>query len=260
MAMQQFLDRLSFKMKDQTAADSDSSRKEILIIESDSYIAGFLKEELEKYYYRVQIALDGQRGLSEAQTAPPSLIILELMLSGLDGWQVCRSLKTDPKTKAVPLLILTVLGQEESRLRGLELGADDYMTKPFSLKEVVSRVRALLRRSQMSGQSTPKALLKVGPLTIDLERHEVRKSGRPIPLTPIEFSLLGYLAIHAGKVFTRDQLITALWEKDRFIEEHNLDVHIHALRQKIELDPDRPRILLTVHGVSYKLEAKEKEE
>jgi two-component system, OmpR family, alkaline phosphatase synthesis response regulator PhoP len=260
MPMQQFLDRLSSKMKDQTAADSDSSRKEILIIESDSYIAGFLKEELEKYYYRVQIALDGQRGLAEAQTAPPSLIILELMLSGLDGWQVCRSLKTHPNTKAVPLLILTVLGQEESRLRGLELGADDYMTKPFSLKEVVSRVRALLRRSQMSVKSQSKTFLKFDPVTIDLERHEVRKSGRLIALTPIEFSLLEYLAEHSGKVFTRDQLITALWKEDRFIEEHNLDVHIHALRQKVEPDPDRPRILLTVHGVGYKLEAKEKEE
>jgi len=242
-------------MMDPMAAEKDSSQKEILVIESDSNTAGLLKQELEKYYFQVRIALDGKRGLAEAQTAPPSLIISELILPEMDGWTLCRSLKSHPKTKAVPLLILTMLGQEENRLRGLELGADDYMAKPFSLKEVVSRVRALLRRSRMSSETKPKSLLTIGPLTIDLERHEVRKRGRPISLTPIEFSLLGYLAEHPGRVFTRDQLITALWEKDRFIEEHNLDVHIHALRQKVELDPDRPRILLTVHGVGYKLES-----
>jgi len=244
-------------MKNPMAADKDSSHKDILVIESDSNTAGLLKQELEKYYYQVRIASDGKRGLAEAQSAPPSLIISELIIPELDGWTLCRSLKSHPKTKAVPLLILTMLGQEENRLRGLELGADDYMTKPFSLKEVVSRVRALLRRSQMSSENQPKALRRLGPLTIDLERHEVRKHGRPISLTPIEFSLLAYLAEHSGKVFTRDQLITALWENDRFIEEHNLDVHIYALRQKIEPDPDRPQILLTVHGVGYKLEARE---
>jgi two-component system alkaline phosphatase synthesis response regulator PhoP len=243
------------KMENPMAPDADPTQKEILVIESDPSNAGFLKKELENYYYRVRIAPDGKRGLAEAQSAPPSLIISELILPELDGWALCRSLKSHPKTKAVPLLILTMLGQEENRLRGLELGADDYMTKPYSLKEVVSRVRALLRRSRMSIENRPKTLLKLGPLTIDLERHEVRRRGRPVSLTPIEFSLLAYLAEHSGKVFTRDQLITALWEKDRFIEEHNLDVHIYALRQKIEPDPDRPRILLTVHGVGYKLES-----
>ena len=247
-------------MKNPTAVDAGSTQKEILVIESDSKTAGLLKQELEKYYFQVRIAPDGKRGLAEAQSAPPALIISELILPELDGWTLCESLKTHPKTKAVPLLIITMLGQEENRLRGLELGADDYMSKPFSLKEVVSRVRALLRRSQMSIEEKPKTLLRLGPLTIDLERHEVRKRGRPVSLTPIEFSLLSYLAEHPGKVFTRDQLITALWENDRFIEEHNLDVHIHALRQKVEPDPDRPRILLTVHGVGYKLEAREEKE
>jgi DNA-binding response OmpR family regulator len=241
-------------MNNPMAGDTDTTQKEILVIEGDSNTAALLKQELEKYYYRVRIASNGKKGLAEAQTAPPSLIISELILPELDGWTLCRLLKSDPKTKAVPLLILTILGQEENRLRGLELGADDYMTKPFSLKEVVSRVRALLRRSRMSRETKPKAHLKLGPLTIDLDRHEVHKRGRPVSLTPIEFSLLAYLAEHPGRVFTRDQLITALWEKDRFIEEHNLDVHIHSLRQKVEPDPDRPRILLTVHGVGYKLE------
>jgi DNA-binding response OmpR family regulator len=239
-------------MKDPMTPDTDIYKKEILIIESDRDTAALLQEELTKFYYRVRVAPDGEWGLADAQARPPSLIILELILPGSDGWKICRSLKTHPKTTIVPLLILTALGREESRLRGLELGADDYMTKPFSLKEVVSRVRALLRRSLMSVKNQAQTLLKIDPLTIDLERHEVRTDGRLIALTPIEFSLLEYLAEHSGKVFTRDQLITALWKEDRFIEEHNLDVHIHALRQKVEPNPERPRILLTVHGVGYK--------
>ncbi|HUK55844.1 MAG TPA: response regulator transcription factor [Nitrospiria bacterium] len=242
-------------MNDAMSPEKDSSQKDILVVESDSNTAGLLKQELEKYYFQVRITPDGKKGLAEAQTAPPALIISELILPELDGWTLCRLLKSHPKTKAVPLLVLTMLGQEENRLRGLELGADDYMTKPFSVKEVVSRVRALLRRSQMNSENKPKTLLKIGPLTIDLERHEVHERGRPVSLTPIEFSLLAYLAEHSGRVFTRDQLITALWEKDRFIEEHNLDVHMHALRQKVEGDPDRPRLLVTVHGVGYKLES-----
>jgi len=242
------------------APDDNAHEKKILIIESDPNTAGLLRQELTKYYFEVRVAEDGNKALAEAQADPPSLIITELILPRLDGWTVCRTLKSHPRTKSVPLLILTLLGQEENRLRGLELGADDYMAKPFSLKEVVSRVRALLRRSRMQSGHEPKARLAIGPLSIDLERHEVRKRGRLIPLTPIEFSLLGYLAEHPGEVFTRDQLITALWEKDRFIEEHNLDVHIHALRKKVESDPDRPRILVTVHGVGYKLEGKEEGE
>jgi DNA-binding response OmpR family regulator len=241
------------------APDDDAYEKKILIIESDPNTAGLLRQELTKYYFEVRVAEDGKKGLAEADADPPSLIITELVLPGLDGWTVCRSLKSHPRTKSIPLLVLTLLGQEENRLRGLELGADDYMAKPFSLKEVVSRVRALLRRSRMQGGHESKARLTIGPLTIDLERHEVRKHGGLIPLTPIEFSLLGYLAEHPGEVFTRDQLITALWEKDRFIEEHNLDVHIHALRRKVESDPDHPRILVTVHGVGYKIERKAEE-
>jgi len=234
-----------------------SSRKEILVIENDPNTARLLQQELEKYYFRVRTILDGRKGLTEAQAHPPSLIISELAHPGMDGWEICRSLKSHQRTKSIPLLVLTILGQEENRLHGLELGADDYMAKPFSLKEVVSRVRALLRRSRMSMEHISKALRKVGTLTIDPDCHEVRKHDRLIPLTPIEFSLLGFLAGHPGEVFTRDQLITALWENDRFIEEHNLDVHIHALRKKVESDPDHPRILVTVHGVGYKLENQE---
>jgi DNA-binding response OmpR family regulator len=241
-------------MKDTIVPEKILPGEEILIIEDDSDLVDLLARELTKHHYRMRVSRDGQKGLAEAQRQLPGLIILDLMLPGLDGWEVCRLLKTDPKTKAVPLLMLTVLGQEEDRVRGLNLGADDYITKPFSLKEVVARIRALFRRSQMAVEDRTTGYLQIGPLAIDMERHEVRMAGRLLKLTPTEFSLLKYLAQHPGRVFTRDQLITALWGEDRFVEEHNLDVHIHSLRQQLESDPTHPRLLLTVRGVGYKLQ------
>ncbi|HLF85565.1 MAG TPA: response regulator transcription factor, partial [Nitrospiria bacterium] len=224
---------------------------EILIIEDDPDIASLIARELHKFHYSVRIATDSQKGLAKARQQPPELIILDLMLPELDGWQVCRLIKTDPKTKAIPILILTALGEEADRVRGLELGADDYLLKPFSLKELIARVRALLRRAHMPMENRDEAYLQVGQLTIDVECHEIRLAGRRLTLTPTEFALLKYLAQHPGKVFTRDQLITALWGEDRFVEEHNLDVHIHSLRQHLESDPAHPRYLLTLRGVGY---------
>jgi DNA-binding response OmpR family regulator len=228
--------------------------EEILIIEDDPDVAALLKSEFVKHHYRVRLASDGLTGMAEAQRNPPALVILDLMLPVLNGWEVCRSLKHHPKTHAVPLLILTALTTEEERVKGLELGADDYLTKPFSLKELMARMRALLRRGRLADEESTRAVLQVGPLTIDSERHEARMADRLLKLTPIEFALLTCLAQQPGKVFTRDQLISLLWGEDRFVEEHNLDVHIHAVRQQLEPDADRPRLLLTVRGVGYKLQ------
>lgn len=239
--------------------EKGSTIEEILIIEDDPDLIQLLTLELTKHHYRVRVAMDGQRGLAEANKQTPSLIILDLMLPGLDGWEVCRVLKSDPKTKAIPLMILTVLGQEEYRLRGLELGADDYLAKPFSVRELLARIRALLRRTRMNTEDKKSSYLRIGPLAIDMERHEVRVGHRLLQLTATEFSLLRYLAQHPTKVFTRDQLITALWGEDRFVEEHNLDVHIHSLRQQLESDPIHPQFLVTVRGVGYKLQIKDQE-
>ena len=247
-------------MKETIPQEKKIKEEEILIIEDDQDIAQLLTHELHRFHYSVRIAPDGQKGLAKARQQPPELIILDLMLPELDGWQVCRLIKTDPKTKAIPILILTALGEEADRIRGLESGADDYLVKPFSLKELMARVRALLRRSRMPMEDRGTAYLKLGRLTIDIECHEVRLDGRLLSLTPTEFTLLKYLAQHPGKVFTRDQLITALWGEDRFVEEHNLDVHIYSLRQELELDPTHPRYLLTLRGVGYKLKIQNVEE
>jgi len=232
--------------------------EEILIIEDDPDVAALLQSEFVKHHYRVRVATDGLTGMAEAQRHPPALVVLDLMLPVLNGWEVCRSLKHHPKTHAVPLLILTALTTEEERVKGLELGADDYLTKPFSLKELMARMRVLLRCGRLVKEESESATIQAGPLTIDSDRHEARMANRLLKLTPIEFALLKCLAQQPGKVFTRDQLISLLWGEDRFVEEHNLDVHIHAVRQQLEPDAARPRLLLTVRGVGYKLQAPSK--
>ena len=229
--------------------------EEILIIEDDPDVAALLRTELAKHHYRVRVASDGLTGLAEAQRRPPALIILDLMLPVLNGWEVCRSLKHHPKTNTVSLLILTALTTEEDRVQGLELGADDYLTKPFSLKELMARMRALLRRGRLMDEEPEQAAIQVGSLIIDSDRHEAKLAGRVLKLTPIEFALLKCLARQPGKVFTRDQLISLLWGEDRFVEEHNLDVHIHAVRQQLEPDAVRHSLLVTVRGVGYKFQA-----
>lgn len=237
----------------QPSQQSSMPGEEILIIEDDPDVATLLKLELAKHHYRIRVASDGLTGLTEAQRRQPALIILDLLLPVLNGWEVCRSLKHHPKTQTVPLLILTALTTEEERVKGLELGADDYLTKPFSLKELIARMRVLLRQGRCRDDEPEQSIIQVGLLTIDSDRHEASMADRLLKLTPIEFTLLKCLARQPGKVFTRDQLISLLWGEDRFVEEHNLDVHIHAVRQQLEPDTARPRVLLTVRGVGYKL-------
>jgi DNA-binding response OmpR family regulator len=242
------------RVKPSLGGEREPAGEEILIIEDDRDVAGLLQSEFVKHHFRVRVAADGLTGVSEAQRRPPALVILDLILPVLNGWEVCRSLKQHPRTRTIPLLILTALTGEEDRVKGLELGADDYLIKPFSLKELMARMRALLRHGRSVDDGSHQVILQVGPLTIDSDRHEVSMAGRPLKLTPIEFAMLRCLAQRPGKVFTRDQLITMLWGEDRFVEEHNLDVHIHALRQHLEPDATRPSFLLTVRGVGYKLQ------
>ena len=231
----------------------ENSIPKILVIEDEKDMAQLLSRELKKHSFGVEVVMKGQEGLYEAIQSPPELILLDLMLPDINGWEICQALKNHSKTKDIPLIILTALGTEEDRIKGLELGADDYLTKPFSMRELTARIRAFLRRARLQGDLKSRKRIQIGPVSIDLDQYEVTINNLPIQVTPTEFSLLKHLASHPERVFTRDQLITALWGEDRFVEDHNIDVHIYSLRQLLEKDPTKPRFLLTVRGVGYKL-------
>ncbi len=199
--------------------------------------------------YRVEVAFDGEEGWRRYQELSPDLIILDLMLPKLHGLELARKIRRESD---VPIIMLTALSEEADRVAGLELGADDYVTKPFSLRELAARVRAVLRRAE--GIREPERL-SFGPLEIDLGSREVRLEGKLVELTPIEFDLLAYLARHPGKVFTRRELLSAVQERSYASFPRTIDSHIKNLRHKIEPDPKNPRFIVTVHGVGYKFQA-----
>ncbi|MFZ5876057.1 MAG: response regulator transcription factor [Nitrospirota bacterium] len=225
-------------------------RRTILLVEDDRDIARLIERELLQYHYRVERVETGRQSLDRVRRPDIDLIVLDLLLPDLDGLEVCRRLRSRETMRAVPILIVTALGDEAQRISGLEAGADDYMTKPFSLRELSTRIRALLRRAAMTRRPVKDTR---GDLEIDRERHEVLVRGRSVTLTPMEFSLVEFLARHPDRVFNRDELLTHLWGEDCMILEHNLDVHICSLRRKIEADPKRPAILITIRNVGFKL-------
>jgi two-component system alkaline phosphatase synthesis response regulator PhoP len=227
-----------------------SDHRTILVIEDDRDIARLIERELLQYHYRVERAETGRDGLDRVRRPDIDLIVLDVVLPDLDGLDLCRRLRSKETLRTVPILVLTALGDETHRIDGLDAGADDYMTKPFSLRELSTRIRALLRRAAMTRR--PAKDIR-GDLEIDRERHEVTVRGRSITLTPMEFSLLEFLARHPDRVFTRDELLTHLWGEECLILEHNLDVHICSLRRKIEADPKRPAVLVTIRNVGFKL-------
>ncbi|TSA01907.1 MAG: DNA-binding response regulator [Nitrospiraceae bacterium] len=225
--------------------------EKVLVIEDDRHIAEILGMALATQHFTPIVASDGGMGLSEARRLLPSLILLDLMLPIMDGREVCRLLRADEKTRHIPIIIVTAKGEEEDRVAGLELGADDYVVKPFSTRELVARIRSVFRRR--AGQASAAGLVRVGELEIDVDRHVITIANRSVNLTIMEFTILQRLAQDPGRVFTRDQLLTLLWGEDCFMQEHSLDVHIHAIRKKIEADPGHPLYIQTVHGVGYKL-------
>jgi two-component system alkaline phosphatase synthesis response regulator PhoP len=226
--------------------------EQVLVIEDDRHIAELLRMALATQHFTPIVACDGGAGLSEARRLLPSLILLDLMLPIMDGWEVCRRLRADEKTRLIPIIMVTAKGEEEDRVAGLELGADDYVVKPFSTRELVARIRAVFRR-QASQASETAGLVRVGELEIDAGRHALTIEGRSIHLTMTEFTILQRLAQEPGRVFTRDQLLTVLWGEDCYVQEHSLDVHIHAIRKKIETDHGHPLYIQTVRGVGYRL-------
>jgi DNA-binding response OmpR family regulator len=229
----------------------------ILVVDDEPKIARIVAAYLEKDGYRVQVVGDGRAALSNAQNDLPDLVVLDLMLPEISGWDVCRTLRREPATTTVPIIMLTARDEVADRIVGLELGADDYLVKPFDPKELVARVHAVLRRASQVRQpvtmaSSPR-LIQHGDLAIDLDRHEVRRAGQILDLTRTEFDILATLAAQPGRVFSRLQLLDAV-QGDAFEGyERTIDSHIKNLRRKLEPEPRRPRYLLTVFGVGYKL-------
>jgi len=225
----------------------------ILVVEDDRNLLDTLKYNLRKEGYNVVTAVDGAEALDVARREKPDIIILDIMLPKMSGFEVCRILRGE---MIVPILMLTAKTEETDKIVGLEIGADDYMTKPFSLRELLARVRAMLRRAKMvEMQPGPReALLKVGDIEVDTARHKASKGATMLQLTPKEFDLLAFLARNKGFVFNRDQLLEKVWGYDFAGDTRTVDVHISWLRQKMETDPNNPKYLVTVRGTGYKLE------
>ncbi len=228
-------------------------QKTVLVVEDDRTLLEVLRYNLSREGYRVLTAADGAAGLESARQNHPDLIMLDVMLPQMSGFEVCRILRGEMK---VPILMLTARDEELDRVTGLDIGADDYITKPFSMRELLARIRAHLRRRELSDTAAPseETLLTVGNLEIEAARHEARLSGTPLTLTPKEFDLLTFLVRNRGLVFSRDQLLEKVWGFDYPGDTRTVDVHIRWLREKIEPDPARPGRLLTVRGVGYKFE------
>jgi len=223
----------------------------ILVVEDEPDIGELVKYHLEKAGLLARAVGDGKQALELIVREPPDLVILDLMLPGMDGLEVCRRLRGNPATQDIPVIMLTAKTEEVDRIVGFEMGADDYVPKPFSPRELVARVKAVLRRT--SAPIVPsEAPVTVGGLRLDPARHEVTRSGQPVPLSAMEFRLLEFFLRHRGRVYTRSQLLDHVWGQDRFVEPRTVDVHIRRLREKIEEDPRRPSLIFTVRGFGYK--------
>jgi len=225
----------------------------VLVIEDNAELAGLLKMHLQDLHYGVDLADHGQLGLAKAETGQYDLIVLDIMLPGIDGLEICRRIRNQPGY--VPVLMLTARSSELDRVLGLEIGADDYVTKPFSIPEFLARAKALLRRAEKmkhpSDEELP-ALIRSGDLVIEPVKRRVNLEGRAIDLTAKEFDLLLHFARNPGRVFTRAELLEAVWGYSYEGYEHTVNSHINRLRGKIEKDPARPQYVLTAWGVGYK--------
>ncbi len=221
----------------------------ILVVDDEPHIIELVRYNLTQDGYEVTVAHDGHEALEKARAHTPDLIILDLMLPYVDGREVCRRLRRE---SPVPILMLTAKDTEHDRVLGLELGADDYVTKPFSPRELVARVRAILRRSGRDGGRATDAPLSAGGLALDPRTHEVRLRERPVELTTKEFDLLRLLMGHPNQVFTRDFLLEHIWGYEYFGSTRTVDMHVSRLREKIEDDPNAPTFIVTVRGVGYK--------
>jgi two-component system, OmpR family, KDP operon response regulator KdpE len=226
----------------------------IVVVEDEPDIRRFLRASLLSKGYRLVEAATGREGLEAAETRQPDLIILDLGLPDVDGLEVIRRVR---EWSLVPIIVLSAKGQETTKVAALDAGADDYIAKPFGVSELLARMRVSLRHAARSSQGEPTPVFTTGELQIDLAQRRVRVKGKDVHLTPIEYRLLTTLAKHAGKVLTRNQLLTEVWGRPYADQAHYLHVHMAQLRRKVESDPTRPRYLLTEPGVGYRLVGEE---
>jgi len=227
-----------------------SNGTRILVVEDEEALADSVRYNLEREGYAVSVATDGRRALERFRNEHPTLVILDLMLPEISGLDVCRMIRSESD---VPIIMVTAKDSEADKVTGLELGADDYVTKPFSMRELVSRVRANLRRTLVQVPTPPlEELLAGGPVRMDVSRHDVAIGGSTVALPPKEFELLEAFLRRKGRLLTRDFLIEEVWGSDYFGDTRTLDVHVKRLRRKLEADPHHPVHLLTVRGLGYK--------
>jgi DNA-binding response OmpR family regulator len=227
----------------------------IVAADDDPQLLRLMMRNLEFEGYEVLPASDGQQALVQIEAHVPDLVLLDVMMPKMDGFSVCQRVR---EFSAVPIIIVTARGQEQDKVRGLDLGADDYLTKPFSVDELLARVRAVLRRTQFTAGEHAHALqttTTIGDLTIDYAQHLVTRAGQEVPLTPIEYRILAYLAQNAGRVVTQDLLLEHVWGSEYLGESHMLQVNVNRLRRKVEADPTHPRYILTKLGIGYYLAA-----
>ncbi|MBL8831746.1 MAG: phosphate regulon transcriptional regulator PhoB [Rhodospirillales bacterium] len=228
----------------------DDLKPHLLIVEDEAALVELLRYNFEKEGFRVSVATDGEAALVAVAEARPDLVILDWMLPHVSGLEVCRQVRRKADTRDLPVILLTARGEESDRIRGLEVGADDYVAKPFSPSELIARVRAVLRRSK---PSTAQDLLTFGDLVMDLSAHRVLRSGRPIHLGPTEFRLLRFLLERPGRVYSREQLLDAVWGRDIYVEPRTVDVHIRRLRKAIN-SPGDSDLIRTVRSAGYSLD------
>jgi len=224
----------------------------VLIVEDEQDIAELMRYDLMKEGYDVSVVLSGLEGLESAKALRPAVILLDIMVPELNGWVVCRRLKDDPQTRGIPVVMVTGRAAEGDKVRGLEMGADDYVTKPFSPRELVARIGAVLRRGEPALAKSAKTHLKVGTLDIDRDRFEVTMSGRRVDLTCKEFELLATLVGTPGRVFGRGELLDLVWRQDAFVEPRTVDVHLARLRAKFLAAGVPAPEVETVRGVGYR--------
>jgi len=223
-------------------------RTRILIIEDEPGLRVAVKDELEFEGFDVDVADDGPSGLAAIRRSAPDLVVLDLMLPGLNGFEICHTLRREGIR--TPIIVVTARGQEADKVRGLELGADDYLTKPFGLAELVARIRAILRRARTVEEA--RDILEAHPITVDLRRHRAFKSDRELQLTDMEFRILALLIKRRGEVITRDEFLKQIWGEDVYVTHRTVDTHMATLRKKIEDDPEKPVYIRSVRNVGYR--------